>query len=111
MGEDRKDLARNYAFHAVLDGGLVAPQLERQGSTSAFLVTVDGVGSFKFRAQPVASPVPSYAGAFPLMGPLTAFWQLTTGDHQALETAARDLDFYFAAFSPVIAEAPDAPLL
>ena len=108
MGDDYADLVNSYMVLAILGGKILPVWLERMGQTMTYIAAVIGVGKFRFRAIALA-PAPYYGGGYPLLGPRSARYYLSTADHDALDAAVRTKDFYFAGFSPVLEEADDYP--
>lgn len=108
LGSDYEDLAGGYMFLAMLEGKILPVWLERIGTGMGFLAAINGVGKFVFRAMPLV-PAPYYAGSHELAEPRRAPYYLSTADHPALDAAAREQDFYFAGFSPVLGAAADYP--
>jgi hypothetical protein len=97
-GNHADDLDAAYSFWAVRDGRAIETKLERR-SEAVYVAAVDRIGAFGFTARKVGDTV-KYGGSFGAFGDSLLIRQLAPFDHDALDRAVREFDFYFVGFTP-----------
>jgi len=94
------ELADGYIFHAVYGDEVIPVMLERvRGTLAIFQVAIRDVGTFQFRANKIRNPG-KYLGAEMGLKDLSAIRQLKPRAPTALDSAAREHNFYFIGHSP-----------
>ena len=97
-GHDHSDVCEVYGFWAIRQGRAIETKLVLQ-SSNAFRATVDGVGKFDFRAKKVTIPA-RYTGDHRGFTDGLLIRQLAPFDHDTLDKAALENDFFFVGFTP-----------
>lgn len=93
-------IADRYTFHAVHEDRLVATSLARVRESPALMrVSVDGVGVFEFRLQPMPIRWP-YVGRDEAVRGLVAVRRVRARKPDALNNACVEHKFYFVGFAP-----------
>lgn len=96
-GNHVDDLDEAYLLWAIREGRAVQTHIEARKSR-IFVADVAGIGKFGFKLRPL-EPLVRYTGNFQL----NSKWligQLAPFEHDALDNAVIQHDFYFAGFTP-----------
>lgn len=96
--DERDGLDNAYSFWAIREGRPIETKLERR-TAATFFVNVTQIGLFGFKARRVGVPVIYASTSVTIDDPLL-IRQLAPLDHDGLDRAARELDFYFVGFTP-----------